>query len=350
MSSVIGTGIEQRAAGELPRADRPAVYAIHENPDWFGPFAAAFAREGVPVVEWLLVGGSLDLTEPPPDGVFWSRFSASSHTRGHLGSKDQTRSVLSWLEAAGRRTVNGRAVLEFEVSKVAQLSALRAAGIDTPVTTAVFGTDALVPAARRFAAARPGQPFLIKHNQGGKGLGVQRFDSVAELEVHVASAAFEEPVDGVTLLQEYVPSADGSITRLEFVAGELVYAIRADTVIGGFQLCPADACAIGPDGAPIAPPGALRAPAPGEQVFSLREDVTGLPVEAIRRFLAGAGIEIAGVELIRTADGRVVVYDVNTNTNYNPVVEAVAPASGPGAIARYLGQLLAAVTPKPGRA
>ncbi len=70
----------------------------------------------------------LDLDEPPPRGVFWSRISGSSHTRGHPHAKDQARGVLSWLHAHGRRVVNGRRVLELEVSKVAQLTALRAAG------------------------------------------------------------------------------------------------------------------------------------------------------------------------------------------------------------------------------
>ncbi|WP_456787961.1 ATP-grasp domain-containing protein [Cellulomonas sp. P5_C5] len=314
----------------------PVVHAIHENPDWFGPFADALDAEGVPYVEWLLTGGVLDLDEPPPAGVFWSRFSASSHTRGHGLSKDHTRSVLSWVEAAGRRTVNGRSVLELEVSKVAQLTALRAAGIDVPRTVAVVGSAGLVDAARRFDG-----PFVAKHNQGGKGLGVHRFDDADELADHVASTEFEEPVDGVTLLQEYVQPADGTITRVELVGGELVYAIRADTTAGGFQLCPADACAIGPDGRPIAPPGALRAPEPGEQIFSLREDVDGLPIDRYLAFLAAHRVEVAGVELIEAADGRLVTYDVNTNTNYNAAVEAVAPRSGPRQVARLLGALLA---------
>ena len=314
----------------------PVVHAIHENPDWFGPFADALDAEGVPYVEWLLTGGVLDLDEPPPPGVFWSRFSASSHTRGHGLSKDHTRSVLSWVEAAGRRTVNGRSVLELEVSKVAQLTALRAAGIDVPRTVAVVGSAGLVEAARRF-----GGPFVTKHNQGGKGLGVHRFDDADELAEHVASSEFEEPVDGITLLQEYVQPADGTITRVELVGGELVYAIRADTTAGGFQLCPADACAIGPDGRPIAPPGAVRAPEPGEQIFSLREDVDGLPIDGYQAFLAAYRIEVAGVELIEAADGRIVTYDVNTNTNYNAAVEAVAPRSGPRQVARLLGSLLA---------
>jgi glutathione synthase/RimK-type ligase-like ATP-grasp enzyme len=324
----------------LPVASEPAVYAIHENPEWFGVFRDAFAAEGVPLVEWLLVDGELDPLAVPPDGVFWSRISASSHTRGHTLSKEYARAVLAWLEANGRRTVNGRAVLELEVSKVAQLAALRRAGIEVPRTVAAVGTAHLLEVARGFQRQGPG-PFVVKHNQGGKGLSVARFDSPDELEAALAAGVLEEPQDGITLVQEYVQPAEPFITRVEIVGGEFVYAIRADTARGGFQLCPADACAIDPlTGKPVTPPGATIAPQPGDQLFSLREGFRHPIIEQYLAFTRASGIEIAGIEFIEAADGRLVTYDVNTNTNYNAGVEAVAPASGPRAIARYLGRLL----------
>jgi hypothetical protein len=42
------------ASSSLPRVDSPAVYALHENDEWWPPFAAAFERAGVPVVAWNL--------------------------------------------------------------------------------------------------------------------------------------------------------------------------------------------------------------------------------------------------------------------------------------------------------
>ncbi|WP_213813665.1 RimK family alpha-L-glutamate ligase [Glaciihabitans sp. dw_435] len=314
----------------------PVVYALHENPEWFGPFRAAFEAEGVPVVEWLLVDGVLDLDEVPPDGIFWSRISASSHTRGHGLTKEYTRSVLNWLEAHGRRTVNGRRVLELEVSKVDQLTALKAFGIDVPRTRAVIGSQHIVEAARTFPT-----PFITKHNQGGKGLSVHRFDSVAELDAWVNSDDFEEPQDGITLVQEYLAPAQPRITRVEIVDGELVYAITADTARGGYQLCPADACEVdATTGALITPPGATIKPGAGQKLFALREGFEHPVVEQYRAFTRAHGIEVAGIEFIETVDGRVVTYDVNTNTNYNADVEAVAPRSGPRQIARLLGRVL----------
>jgi hypothetical protein len=295
------------------------VHVLHENPEWYPPLAAAFDAAGVEHEQWLLGDGPLDLDAEPPHGVFWSRMSASAHTRGHLHAKDHTRATLAWLESWGRRVVNGRRVLELEMSKADQLTALRAAGIDVPRTVAVAGSSRLTDVAGKFAT-----PFIVKHNQGGKGLGVRRFESVAEFAEYLDSPEYEPPVDGITLVQEFVQAARPFITRVEIVGGEFLYAITADTARGGFELCPADACAV-----------------PGESLFALRTDLDGHPlVEQYLGFARKHGIEIAGFEFIETADGRLVTYDVNTNTNYNPEIEAVATRSGPGQIAAYLKSLL----------
>lgn len=297
------------------------IYALHENPDWFPPFAQAFENAGVDYEEWLLINGTIDLDSTPPEGVFWNRLSASSHTRDHAYAKDYTRAVQDWLEAHGRRVVNGRSVVEMEVSKVRQLTALRAFGIEVPRTIAVVGKQELLAAASNMPT-----PFITKHNQGGKGLGVRRFDDLDSFAAYINSAEFEQPVDGITLLQEYVKPKDGFITRTETVGYEHVYSISADAARGGFQLCPADACELDSDGRPI----------DAESLFSLREDYWHPVVEQFLAFARLHRIEIAGFEFIETEDGRIVTYDVNTNTNYNPDVEAIAPKSGPAEIVSYL--------------
>jgi glutathione synthase/RimK-type ligase-like ATP-grasp enzyme len=294
------------------------VHVLHENPEWLPPFAAAFAAEGVDWDEVLVTGGPLDLSVPPPPGVYWSRMSASAHTRGHADSAEHARALLDHLEAHGRRVVNGRAVLDLELSKARQLALLRAAGIDVPRTVAVVGDR---PADVLAAARALGPRVVLKPNRGGKGLGVTLLD-VAELPA--ALPALERPVDGVLLVQEYVEPAQPRITRVEVVGGEVVYAITADTARGGFQLCPADACAV--DGTEAS-------------LFALRPEVPGHLAAAYRAFAARHGLEVAGFEFLETADGRTVTYDVNTNTNYNADVEAVAPRSAARAVARLLGAL-----------
>jgi hypothetical protein len=301
----------------------PQLYVLHENPDWYAPVAAALDAAGVPHQPWLLGEAAIDLDEAPPAGVFWSRMSASAHTRGHPYAKEQTRGVLAWLAAHGRRVVNGRAALELEVSKVDQLVALRAAGFDVPRTIAVAGSAELAAAAARLPA-----PFVSKHNQGGKGLGVALHASHDEFEAYLAGPGHEPPADGITLLQEYLVAAQPRITRAEIVGGEFVYALTADTARGGFQLCPADACAVDQ---------------PAVSLFALRAGFDHPVTARYAAFAAGHGIEIAGFEFIETADGRLVTYDINTTTNYNAAIEATAPRPALPAVAAYLGKLLAAV-------
>lgn len=302
------------------------LYVIHENPDWYAPLAAAFDRAAVPHEQWLLGEAVLELDAEPPAGVFWSRMSASSHTRNHPFAKDQTRGVLAWLEASGRRVVNGRRVLDLEMSKVEQLAALRAAGFDVPRTVAVAGRAELAAAARKLPV-----PFIIKPNQGGKGLGVRAFASHDEFDEYLAGPGYEQPADGITLLQEYLVAAEPRITRVEIVGSEFIYAIAADTARGGFELCPADACAIGPDGGLAAEPS----------LFALRAGFDHPIVGRYVDFAAAHGIGIAGFEFIETADGRLVTYDINTTTNYNAEIEAAAPRPALPAVAAYLGRLLA---------
>jgi hypothetical protein len=312
------------------------VYVLHENPEWYAPLAAAFDAAGVPHEPWLLGEGVLDLAVPPPPGVFWSRMSASAHTRGHPYAKELTRGVLSWLAAHGRRVVNGRRVLELEMSKTDQLVALRAAGFDVPDTVAVAGTAELAAAARKMAV-----PFISKHNQGGKGLGVRLWDSHEEFEAHLGAPGYQPPVDGITLLQEYLRAAAPFITRAELVGGKVCYAITADTARGGFELCPADTCAVVPGGGPPGPAGASGSPGQeGPSLFALRDGFDHPVLREYERFAAAQGIEIAGFEFIETVDGRVVTYDINTNTNYNAGIEAAAPRPALPEAARFLGGLL----------
>ncbi|MBV9248906.1 MAG: alpha-L-glutamate ligase, partial [Acetobacteraceae bacterium] len=69
----------------------------------------------------------------------------------------------------------------------------------------------------------------------------------------------------------------------------------------------------------------------------------------LEHFLRLQGIEVAAIELITGTDGRTLAYDVNTNTNYNAEAEQRdgregTDHSGPGALARFLGDELSRLT------
>jgi hypothetical protein len=297
------------------------IYVLHENAEWVKPLQAAFAQIGAPYEEWFLDRGVLDLRAAPPAGVFYNRMSASSHTRDHRYAAEYTGAVLAWLERHGRTIANNGRALQLEVSKVAQYQALARFGILTPDTLAVVGRENI-----KAAAAQLGFPLILKHNRGGKGLGVRLFLSAAALEEYLVNPSEPEPVDGITLVQRYIEAPEPSITRVEFVGGRFLYAVKVDTS-AGFELCPADACQVAPANCPTV--------APADR-FRIVEGFDSPLIPRYQEFLAANGIHIAGIEFIRDKHGRAFTYDVNTNTNYNPDAEARVGVYGMVAIARYL--------------
>ena len=258
--------------------------------------------------------------------------SASSHTRDHRYAPELTAGILAWLESHERRVVNNGRALQLEISKIAQYEALRRFGIRTPRTIAAVGRDALVVAARQFSGR-----FITKHNRAGKGLGVKLFDSVAALEAHVHSDAFEPSVDGITLIQQYIAAPQPFITRVEFVGGKFLYAVRVDTSLG-FELCPADVCQVGDAFCPVGESATASTSAAPR--FEILEGFAHPIIDRYTRFIAANGIGIAGIEFITDREGELWTYDVNTNTNYNPDAEKAAGKFGMRAIARYMGDEL----------
>ena len=302
----------------------PRIYVIHENAEWSAPLFAALDAQGLPCEDWFLDEGRLDLSRPPPQGVFYNRMSASSHTRDHRFAPEYTAAVLAWLEGHGRRVINASRALRLEVSKVAQYATLEQHGIRTPKTIAVVGSAELLSAAEEFDG-----PFITKHNRTGKGLGVRLFEGTNELKRYLESPDFEASVDGITLLQEYIRSPEPFITRCEFVDGRFLYAVRVNTS-DGFLLCPADECRV--DGSDRATGQVSK--------FEILNDFDDPITDAYERVLRANDVHIAGVEFIVDADGTKYTYDINTNTNYNPAAEKAAGRSGMVAIAAYLGREL----------
>lgn len=296
-----------------------AIHVLYEDDARAEAVFAALERRGLPHARWHLGGGLVDPAEVPPEGVFYSRLSASSHIRDHRFAPELALQLLSWLEAHGRRVVNGNRAARLEVDKLAQLRALEAAGVRTPRTIGAVGREATLEAGRRLGLS----PFILKPNRGGSGAGVILVEDLDHLASVLDDPATPAPLDGTWLVQQYVRPAEPAITRCEFIGGEFYYALRVDTS-QGFELCPADACEL-PDARPRF-----------EVIEGFEQPVT----DRYREFLARNGIEVAGIEFLRDAEGNVFTYDVNTNTNYNSEAEGRAGVSGMDQLAAFLGREL----------
>lgn len=305
------------------------IYVIHENEEWTTHLFKRLDELQLPYEDWFINEGLVDLNATPPEGVFYSRMSASSHTRGHRFAPEMADSLLAWLEHHGRTVFNGTRALRLEVSKVNQYMALNAAGIRTPKTIAANGREHIIAAAEKLDAPS----FITKHNRAGKGLGVRLFHSIEALKEYLDGGEFDPSIDGITLIQEYIQAPEPFITRCEFVGGKFVYAVQVDTS-EGFELCPADACRIDDL---FCPAGEQPEEKPKFQVVEGFED----PIIAkYEEFLLQNDIAVAGIEFIRNAAGEIFTYDVNTNTNYNSDAEAAVGKFGMLELAKLLGKEL----------
>ena len=281
------------------RAARIAVSAapvtdlaiLYEHPAWFQPLFAALDRRGVdyraftPDLAWDPAG------TPPPAHVVFNRIAMSSFLRSGEHPIFFATALFDHWRRGGARVVNGADVLAVDASKARQLSLLSSLGLAIPATRIVHRA-ADVPA----AAEAIGFPLVVKANIGGSGAGIARLDNMGELRAVIANGGLPVSVDGVLLVQDYVPARGGSITRIETLDRRFLYALDVAGA-GQFDLCPADACG---------PTVAMTATQPAPEL------VAG--AEAIAR---AAGIDVGGVEvMVDDRDGVARFYDVNALSNF----------------------------------
>ena len=301
------------------------IYVIHENDEWLIPLRRSFEKIKAPFKEWHMDKENFDFKKNSPEGVFYNRMSASSHSRGHRYAPEKTKEVLKWLKRDNRRVINNLRALELEISKIKQYEELKKFDIKFPRTFAAKNKKELIENSKYF-----NKPFITKHNRGGRGLGVKYFKNTIELEKYVNSKDFEDSIDGTTLLQEYIFSNEQVITRVEFVEGKFLYAVQVDTS-EGFQLCPADPCNIEEKFCPSNPNG---------KKFMILENYNNLEIEKYEKLLKANEIEVAGIEYIVNKEGEHFTYDINTNTNYNSLAEKKSTKKGMETIANFLNNEL----------
>ena len=296
------------------------IYVIHENDEWLIPLRKSFKKIKAPFKEWHMDKENFNYKNNPPEGIFYNRMSASSHSRGHRYAPENTKNLLTWLEQKKRRIINNSRALELEISKKEQYRELEKFNLKFPKTYYAKNKKELLEQSKKFD-----KPFITKHNRGGKGLGVKYFENTSELEKYL-NKSFEDSIDGITLLQEYIDSDPKVITRVEFVKGKFLYAVQVDAS-SGFELCPSDACNVEEKFCPTNPDG---------NKFMIIKDYKNVEIKKYEQLLKSNGIEIAGIEYIKSKDGTHYTYDINTNTNYNPIAEEKSNIKGMDSIANFL--------------
>jgi hypothetical protein len=285
-------------------------YIIHENEEWLIPLRKALEKFDVQYEEWLLDDMTINIDQSPPNGIFFSRMSASNYTRNHLHSNQSSNIILTWLENHNRRVINGTNVLKIEFSKVLQQLLLKQSGFKTPKTIVAVGINKIKEAASNLNV----YPMIIKPNQGGKGFGVKLINTINELDEMLEDNLINSSKDDTWLLQEKISTNEEFITRMEFIGGNFIYSLKVFSK-NSFELCPADACEVDLD--QFCPVDEINDINNSQPSFFIDDDPDKNLAKQLTIFLKKHQIEVAGVEFIRNKDGVPIFYDINTNTNYN---------------------------------
>ena len=282
----------------------------YEHPHWFAPLFAELDRRGTPYTRLHADRHRFDPGSEPPYSLVFNRMSPSAWQRGHGNAVFYTHQFLAHLERNGVRVINGSRAFHAETSKALQLSVLRELGLPYPPAR-VINDAADAPA----AAAELEFPVVVKPNVGGSGAGIRRFDTPEQLAAAAATGGLELGPDQTALVQEFIPSEEGRITRVEVLGGRFLYAIRVYSSGETFNLCPADVCQTTEGAELVRSACPVDAPRNGLRVegYEPPPEVT----RQVEQIAAACGIEVGGIEYaIDDRDGRLYFYDINALSNF----------------------------------
>jgi glutathione synthase/RimK-type ligase-like ATP-grasp enzyme len=291
--------------------DNRPIAILYEHPDWFRPLFDELERRGVPFVKLDANAHSYDPAEEDvPYSLVFNRASPSAYLRSEAESTFYTLNWLKHLERRGVEVVNGSQVYTIEISKALQLDILHELGLPYP-RARVINSGSVAPRAAeglRF-------PVIVKPNVGGSGAGIIRFDSPEELERAATNGSIELGLDHTALVQEFVPYADGHITRVETLGGKFLYAINVYPPQDSFNLCPADACQTTEGVALTRSACAIDAPKNGMRVegYTPPREI----IEQVESIAQRVGLDVGGIEyMIDSRDGKPYFYDINALSNF----------------------------------
>ena len=272
---------------------------LYEHPEWQKPLFAALDRRGIRYAAVDLKKAVFSDTDEPLAPLYFNQASPSAYVRGNTRAVPYALAYMRALQTRGVGVLNGADAFALELSKTAQAALLRRLGVPSPRVWTFNDLEAIRARAHEITF-----PVLLKPEQGGSGARIVLVESLQHLETLLARQPEHWLPDNLLLLQEYLDTDPAKgIVRMEFLGGELLYAMRVISH-GRFNLCPAPACN----------------PEDGKTEFYPYREVPPQAVAWGKRIVAAGKLDVAGIEYLETRDGRRVVYDVNANSNLRPPV------------------------------
>jgi hypothetical protein len=293
---------------------RASLAILFEHPEWQKPLFQALDRCGVDYLPVDLKKAAFSDGDSPLAPLYFNQASPSAYVRGDTRTVPYALSYMRALERRGVRVLNGADAFALELSKTAQASLLRQLGVPTPRVWTFNDLDAI-----RARALELTYPVLLKPDQGGSGARIMLVESFAHLEALLTLHPEHWLPDNLLLLQEYFPTDPAKgIVRMEFLGGELLYAMRVISH-GRFNLCPAPVC--NPEGGEgdVCEIPVEQKTAPPVEFYPYRE-VPAQAVEWGKRIIATGKLDVGSVEYLETRDGGLMFYDINANSNLRPSI------------------------------
>jgi glutathione synthase/RimK-type ligase-like ATP-grasp enzyme len=291
------------------------LVVLYEHPEWQKPLFAALDRRGVSYLPFDLKHAAFNPDSTPVARLYFNQASPSAYVRGNTRAVPLALSLMRSLETAGARVLNGSRAFSLELSKSAQAALMQRLGIPHPRTMAFNDADA---AAEQWGGM---WPALLKPEQGGSGARMYLLQSPDELRRLLRDRPELWLPDNLLMLQEHFDvDATRGIVRMEFLGGELLYAMRVISH-GVFNLCPSEACNPEGGGESHCEMPETKPVKPVE--FHPYPEVPAAAVATGKRIVEAGGLDVAGIEYLEAPDGRLIFYDVNANSNLRkPIGEA----------------------------
>lgn len=186
-----------------------------------------------------------DVHFPPADwGMVVNRISCRPTGEDAVSVAAKARNILQILEMKGIPIINNSQCHAVGISKVFQAAAFAQVGVPSPPTQTVSLADFQTPrrGPKQLTALGAGKGrLLIKSNVGGYGFGIHLLEALGcngqpEEEVHrrnMSALTDACSFDGLAILQEVVPAADGSVHRVEIVGDHVLYDVAAPQSVMG---------------------------------------------------------------------------------------------------------------------
>jgi hypothetical protein len=279
------------------------LVVLFEHPEWQKPLFSALDKRGVRYGIFDLKHGAFDPDRVPEARLFFNQASPSAYVRGNTRAVPLALSLMRSLELGGARVLNGSRAFSLELSKSTQAALMQRLGIAHPRTLVFNDVDAAL------ARWEDRWPALLKPEQGGSGARMYLLQSPEELVRLLRDRPDLWLPDNLLTLQEYFQIAPSQgIVRMEFLGGELLYAMRVVSH-GSFNLCPSEVCN------PETGESQCEVPASIPVEFHPYRQVPAEAVDAGKRLMAAGHLDVGGIEYLEAADGRLVFYDINANSN-----------------------------------